>query len=349
MTEHETLRRHLHDWAGRDELREAVASTMNSIADSCCAIAEIIALGPLAGSLSASQGQNVDGDTQYALDMRANELIIDELIDAPVAYLTSEELELPVPINQGAPLYVAIDPLDGSSNIDTNVSVGTIFSVMPMKCDKGDNESDCFLQKGIHQLAAGYVIYGPQTAMVMTLGEGTHIFILNPDTGEFCLTTACIAIPEDTHEFAINTSNFRRWDGHVKAYIDDCLEGAEGPHEKNYNTRWIASLVAECHRIMVRGGIFLYPGDRREGYRSGRLRLAYECNPIAFLVEQAGGAATTGDERILEIEPTDIHQRAPLIFGSINEVRLLTHYYTEVHPRQERSQLFGNRGLFRTG
>ena len=349
MTEHETLKRHLKDWAGQDKMHKAVAVTMLAIADSCCAIAEIIALGPLAGSLSARHGENVDGDTQLELDMRANELIIDELIDAPVAYLASEELELPVPINQGAPLYVAIDPLDGSSNIDTNVSVGTIFSVMPMKCDKGDAETDCFLQKGTSQLAAGYVIYGPQTAMVLTLGAGTHIFTLNPDTGEFCLTAAHLSIPVDTHEFAINTSNFRRWDGHVKAYIDDCFEGAEGPHGKNYNTRWIASLVAECHRIMVRGGIFLYPADRREAYHSGRLRLAYECNPIAFLVEQAGGGATTGYQRILDIEPTDIHQRAPLIFGSKNEVNLLIHYYKEVHPAQERSQLFGNRGLFRAG
>ena len=349
MTEHQTLTSYLEGWAGQDEMRLAVARTTLTIAEACCAIAEIIALGPLNGSLSAVQGENVDGDTQLELDMRANEIILDELIDAPVANLASEELELPVPINEGSPLYVAIDPLDGSSNIDTNVSVGTIFSVMPMKCDKGDAESDCFLQKGIHQLAAGYVIYGPQTAMVMTLGEGTHIFTLNPDTGEFCLTFPNVMIPAETHEFAINTSNFRRWDGHVKAYIDDCLEGAEGPHGKNYNMRWIASLVAECHRIMMRGGIFLYPGDRRPTYRSGRLRLAYECNPIAFLAEQAGGAASTGDERILEVEPTDIHQRAPLVFGSRHEVELLTHYYKEFHPLQERSQLFGNRGLFRTG
>jgi fructose-1,6-bisphosphatase I len=349
MTEHETLKRYLQDWAEGKELREAVARTTFSIADACCAIAEIIALGPLAGTLGARHGENVDGDTQLELDMRANKLLIDELIDAPVAYLASEELELPVPINQGAPLYVAIDPLDGSSNIDTNVSVGTIFSIMPMKCDKGDADTDCFLQKGTRQLAAGYVIYGPQTALVLTLGEGTHIFTLNPDTGVFCLTSPSISISEDTHEFAINTSNFRRWDGHIKAYIDDCFEGAEGPHGKNYNTRWIASLVAECHRIMARGGIFLYPGDRRPAYRSGRLRLAYECNPIAFLVEQAGGAATTGDQRVLEIEPVDIHQRVPLIFGSRHEVELLTHYYKEVHPLQERSQLFGNRGLFRTG
>jgi fructose-1,6-bisphosphatase I len=349
MTEHQTLSSFLEGWAGQDDLRRAVATTTQSLAESCCAIAEIIALGSLAGSLSASRGENIDGDTQLELDMRANEIILNELVDAPVAYLASEELELPVPINQGAPLYVAIDPLDGSSNIDTNVSVGTIFSVMPMKCDRGDAETDCFLQQGIHQLAAGYVIYGPQTAMVLTMGEGTHVFTLNPDTGEFCLTIPCVKVPEETHEFAINASNFRRWDGHIKAYIDDCMEGVEGPHGKNYNMRWIASLVAECHRIMMRGGIFLYPGDRRPTYQTGRLRLAYECNPIAFLVEQAGGAASTGDERVLEVEPTDIHQRAPLIFGSRREVELVNHYYKEVHPLQERSQLFGSRGLFRTG
>lgn len=349
MTEHEPLKQRLRDWSGHDETRVAVATTLLALADSCSAIAEIIALGPLAGRLGARCGTNVDGDSQLELDMRANELILDELIDAPVAWLASEELELPVPVNPGAPLYVAVDPLDGSSNIDTNVSVGTIFSVMPMKCSKGDSEADCFLQKGTHQLAAGYVIYGPQTAMALTLGTGTDIYTLNPDTGEFCLTASRIAIAPETNEFAINTSNFRRWDGHIRAYIDDCLEGTEGPHGKNYNTRWIASLVAECHRIMMRGGIFLYPGDRRQNYSSGRLRLAYECNPIAFLVEQAGGAASTGEMRIMEVEPTDIHQRSPLIFGSRHEVELLDHYYKEVHPAQERSQLFGNRGLFRTG
>lgn len=348
MTEHQTLKSFLSEYSSHDDLSRDVAKTVDIIADSCCAIAEIIALGPLAGALGSTHGENVDGDAQAELDLRANEIILDEISAAPVAYLASEELELPVPINDKAPLYVAIDPLDGSSNIDTNVSVGTIFSVMPMKCDKGEDDSDCFLQRGVHQLAAGYVIYGPQTALVMTLGAGTHIFTLNPDTGEFCLTAPNIQIPQDTHEFAINTSNFRRWDGHIRAYIDDCFMGAEGPHGKNYNTRWIASLVAECHRIMMRGGIFLYPGDRRPDYHSGRLRLAYECNPIAFLVEQAGGGATTGEQRILEIEPSDIHQRAPLIFGSKNEVALLDHYYQEVHPFQERSQLFGSRGLFRS-
>jgi len=349
MTEHETLSSHLGNWANGDALREAVAATTRTVADCCGAISEIIALGPLAGSLGACHGENIDGDTQMELDIRANDLIVNEMKAAPVAYLASEELELPVLINKDAPLYMAVDPLDGSSNIDTNVSVGTIFSIMPMKCDKGELEADCFLQKGASQLAAGYVIYGPQTALVLTLGEGTHIFTLNPDTGEFCLTSPNIQIPEETREFAINTSNFRRWDGHIRAYIDDCLKGADGPHGKNYNTRWIASLVAECHRIMVRGGIFLYPGDRRPAYSTGRLRLAYEGNPIAFLVEQAGGAASTGYQRVMEIEPDGIHQRVPLIFGSCNEVALLNHYYEEVHAYQERSQLFGERGLFRTG
>jgi fructose-1,6-bisphosphatase I len=346
MTEHQVLDSFLEQHCSETPLRKDVSTTVAVIADACCAVGEIIALGPLAGRLGANRGLNTDGDTQVALDIRANEILIEELGRAPVSWLASEELELPIPLNEGAPLYVAIDPLDGSSNIDTNVSVGTIFSVMPMNCDS--TEPDCFLQKGDRQLAAGYVIYGPQTSMVLTLGNGTHVFTLNPDTAEFCLTAANVKIPEDTSEFAINTSNFRRWDGHIKAYIDDCFKGSEGPHGKNYNTRWIASLVAECHRIMARGGIFLYPGDRRENYRQGRLRLAYECNPVAFLVEQAGGGATTGEQRILDITPTDIHQRVPLIFGSLQEVRLLEYYYREAQPLQERSQLFGNRGLFRT-
>ncbi len=260
MTEHQTLKRYLEEWAGDDEERQAVADTSRIIAESCCAIAEIIALGPLAGTLGAKHGDNDDGDVQKGLEIRANDLIIEELRSAPVAWVASEKLADPVELNRSATIYVAIDPLDGSSNIDTNVSVGTIFSVMPMKCDEGDTAAECFLQKGDRQLAAGYVIYGPQTALVMTLGEGTHIFTLNPDTGKFCLTKPGVRIPEDTHEFAINSSNSRRWDGHVRAYVDDCLKGEEGPHNKNYNTRWIASLVAECHRSMSRGGIFLYPG-----------------------------------------------------------------------------------------
>jgi hypothetical protein len=202
MTEHQTLDSYLTEWAGENRIRTDVATTVSILAESCTAIAEIIALGPLAGALGAEHGSNVDGDVQKELDLRANEILLDELRAAPVAWVSSEELETPLQINQGAPLYVAVDPLDGSSNIDTNVSVGTIFSVMPMDCGNAQ-ERGCLLQKGDRQLAAAYVIYGPQTALLLTLGEGTHIFTLNPDTGEFCLTAHGVQIPVDTHEFAI--------------------------------------------------------------------------------------------------------------------------------------------------
>lgn len=348
MIEHQTLAQFLAEWSAEQEPRAAIANTITAIADACSAIAELIALGPLAGRHGARCGGNVDGDPQGELDLRASDLLTQELQAAPVACLASEDRELPIGFDVKAPLCVALDPLDGSSDIDTNVAAGTIFSVLPMTCSRCQPSRSCFVRKGRRQLAAGYVIYGPQTALVLTLGEGTHIFTLNPDTGLFCLTGPHRRIPEETCEFAINTSNFRRWDGHIRAYVDDCLKGVEGPHGKNYTTRWIASLVAECHRILMRGGIFLYPGDRRADHQTGRLRLIHECNPIAFLVEQAGGAATTGHDNILEVEPSDIHQRVPLIFGSLNEVHLLEHYYRETHPFLERSQLFGNRGLFRT-
>lgn len=347
MTEHQTLRHHLHEWANADQSRQAVESTVNIIADACCAIGEIIALGPLAGNPGMERVHNTHGDVQKELDIRANEILIAELRAAPVAYIASAELEEPVALRDNAPLYVAFDPLDGASNIDTNVSVGSIFSVMPMRCAEDTSAAECFLQRGTRQLAAGYVIYGPQTALVISLGVGTHVFTLNPDTGEFCLTRARVKVPEETHEFAINSSNFRRWDGHIRAYIDDCLKGMDGPSGKNYNMRWIASLVAESHRIISRGGIFLYPGDRRPDYQCGRLRLTYECNPIAFLMEQAGGAASTGHQRVLEMDPGDIHQRVPMIFGSRAEVSLVEHYYREHQPYHERSALFGNRGLFK--
>ena len=330
--------------------RTRCRTTLLNIADSCCAIAEIISLGPLAGSLGAKHGENMDGDTQIELDIRANDLMIEEMKSAPVACVASEELEMPVALTQGAPLCVAIDPLDGSSNIDTNVSVGTIFSILPSgHSEAGSNADDeCrLLQPGTAQLAAGYVIYGPQTALVMTIGDGTMIFILDPLTSEFRLTSDTIKISLDTNEFAINSSNSRQWDGHIKAYVDDCLEGEDGPHGTNYNMRWIASLVAECHRILSRGGIFLYPGDIRKGYSAGRLRLVYECNPIAYLIEQAGGAATTGIQRVLDIQPQTIHERVPMIFGSIHEVELVEQYYAGLNPYHERPQLFRNRTLLR--
>ncbi len=351
MSKHPGLKQYLAKWTGDSERRLAISRTIEAITEACIEISALVARGSLAGELGAEKGDNVDGDTQKALDLIANDLIIEALHDAPVSCLVSEELEEPRPINQGAPLVVATDPLDGSSNIDTNVSVGTIFSILPSGRDEtGSNlDDECrLLQPGTAQLAAGYVIYGPQTALVMTIGEGTIIFTLDPLTGEFRLTSPSVAISLDTNEFAINSSNSRQWDGHIMAYVDDCLEGEEGPHGTNYNMRWIASLVAECHRILSRGGIFLYPGDIRKGYGSGRLRLVYECNPIAFLVEQAGGAATTGKQRVLELQPQTIHARAPMIFGSKHEVELVEQYYAGLNPYHERPQLFKNRSLLRS-
>lgn len=345
MSEFPTLKHYLAEWAANSKERLDIAQTIEAIGEACIEISALVARGPLAGELGAEEGDNADGDTQKALDLIANDLIIEAIQDAPVACLVSEELEQPLTIDEDATLYVATDPLDGSSNIDTNVSVGTIFSILPALRD--EQNSCSLMQPGTAQLAAGYVIYGPQTAMVLTIGEGTMVFTLDPLTVKYRLTTPAAAINVDTNEFAINTSNSRRWDGHIRAYVDDCLKGEEGPHGSNYNMRWIASLVAECHRILSRGGIFLYPGDMRQGYAKGRLRLVYECNPIAFLVEQAGGAATTGTERILDIQPTDIHERVPMIFGSIREVELVGQYYADLNPYHERPQLFANRSLLR--
>jgi len=345
MSEYPTLEHHLAEWAADCADRLAIAQTIAAITEACIEISALVARGPLAGELGAARGDNADGDTQKALDLIANDLIIEAIQDAPVACLVSEELKEPLTIHEGAALYVSTDPLDGSSNIDTNVAVGTIFSILPAI---GEQQDSCgLMQPGTAQVAAGYVIYGPQTALVLTVGDGTMVFTLDPLTDKFRLTTPAVAIFTDTTEFAINTSNSRQWDGHIKAYVDDCLKGEEGPHGSNYNMRWIASLVAECHRILSRGGIFLYPGDIRKGYGTGRLRLVYECNPIAFLVEQAGGAATTGHQRIMEIQPKNIHERVPMIFGSLHEVKLVGQYYADLNPYHERPQLFGNRSLLR--
>lgn len=351
-----TLRAYLETWAGDDVHREAVAETVQALAEASRTIAKIIAAGPLAQvpdsvhaqAIEAEVGVNADGDEQKELDVIANEIVVDALWSAPVSYVLSEELENPTAIRAFEPLYVAIDPLDGSSNIDTNVSIGTIFSVLPMVRPVEGGKAPDLLQPGANQLAAGYVIYGPQTALVLTVGAGTQIFTLDPNSDEFHLTGRDVSVKPTTSEFAINASNFRHWDRHIKAYVDDCLEGEGGPRTKNYNMRWVASLVAEAHRILSRGGVFLYPGDTRDNYSSGRLRLIYEANPIAFLMQQADAAATTGWQDILQITPKSVHERVPLIFGSKNEVARIDRYYAELHPIGERSPLFNQRGLFRS-
>jgi fructose-1,6-bisphosphatase I len=321
---------------------------LQALSHACRAISQIIGAGALAGALGATRRDHGAGDAQKELDVLANDLIIASLTAAPVAALVSEELDEVVPLLEGAPLLVAVDPLDGSSNIDTNVSVGTIFSIQPAPLEGSTLNLNSFLQPGVRQLAAGYALYGPHTAFVITVGDGTHVFTLDRGTSAFKLTAERVRVPPRTREFAINVSNHRHWDEPIRIYIDDCLKGAEGPRGEDFNMRWIASMVAEAHRVLTRGGIYMYPGDLREGYQHGRLRLIYEANPVAWLVEQAGGSASTGTERILEILPAALHQRVPLIFGSREEVARLDRYHLDPYPIGERSPLFGRRGLFRS-
>ncbi len=343
MGNFQSLNDYLADWAGSDARRRAVAETVLALAAAGARISGLIARGPLAGSMADVIGvHDSGGDTQKKLDVITNDLVMEALKASPVAMMGSEESDQPLPIKPGAPLVVNVDPLDGSSNIDTNVSIGTIFSILP-------NEGpEPLLQPGVRQLAAGYIIYGPQTALVLTLGSGTHIFWMDPDTKTYLLARRDVKIPADTREYAINSSNMRHWDAAMKHYIVDCKMGVDGPRKADFNMRWVGSLVADAFRILARGGIYLYPGDARKGYTEGRLRLLYEAAPIAMIVEEAGGACSTGLVRIMDIQPKTLHQRVPLIFGSRNEVGEVEHYYRQPHSIGEHSPLFGQRGLFRT-
>ena len=329
-----------------DSDRDAVAGTVSALAGAAVEISKLIARGPLAGALGQATGAvNAGGDTQVALDLQANELILSALRRAPVAYFASEEEDAILTLAPEAPVSVAVDPLDGSSNVDVNVSIGTIFSIFPTAA-AGATAS--FFRRGEEQLAAGYVVYGPHTDLVLTLGAGVDLFVLDPDSGAFRLARSGLNIPVAAQEFAINASNYRHWHEPIRTFIDDCLEGAEGPRGKNFNMRWVASLVSETHRIFSRGGVFLYPADRRPGYEKGRLRLVYEAAPIAFLVEQAGGAASDGMESILTKVPVELHQRTPLVFGSAEKVRRIAGYHIDPALVRDVPPLFGNRGLFRS-
>jgi fructose-1,6-bisphosphatase I len=348
MTGGITLEQYMVNWAGQDPHRAAIATTVRTLAGACHTISQIIGAGALAGALGEARGDHGAGDVQKALDVIANDMIIASLATAPVAAVASEELDEPIELNPGAPLLVAVDPLDGSSNIETNVSVGTIFSVQPAPFDGSALDVCAFLQPGARQLAAGYALYGPHTAFVITVGAGTHVFTLDRTCGDFRLTAESVRVPAKTREFAINASNHRHWDEPIRIYVDDCLKGTEGPRGEDFNMRWIASMVAEAHRVLTRGGVYMYPGDLRDGYHNGRLRLVYEANPIAWLMEQAGAAASTGTERVLDILPAAVHQRVPFLFGSRDEVARLDRYHLDPYPIGERSPLFGRRGLFRS-
>ena len=298
------------------------------VARACKGISHAVNKGALGGALGSAHSENVQGEVQKKLDIIANEVLIEaNEWGGHLAAMASEEMDsiyvVPNRYPQGEYLLL-FDPLDGSSNIDVNVSIGTIFSVLkkPESAEKV-SEAD-FLQPGHAQVAAGYCVYGPQTTLVLTVGDGVAMFTLDREQGSFVLTEENVRIPEDTREFAINMSNMRHWDKTVTEYIAECLAGKDGSRGKDFNMRWVASMVADVHRILTRGGVFMYPWDKREPQKPGKLRLMYEANPMSWLVEQAGGMATNGRERILDIQPTQLHERVSVFLGSKNEVERVT-------------------------
>ena len=303
------------------------------VARACKRISQAVNKGAVGDILGTAGSENVQGEMQKKLDIIANEVLIEaNEWGGHLAAMASEEMEgiyvVPNRYPQGEYLLL-FDPLDGSSNIDVNVSIGTIFSVLKKpEGHRGVTEDD-FLQPGSRQVAAGYCVYGPQTTLVLTVGDGVAEFTLDREQGSFILVQENMRIPEDTREFAINMSNMRHWAPPVKRYIDECLAGKDGPRGKDFNMRWVASMVADVHRIITRGGIFLYPWDAREPEKPGKLRLMYEANPMGWLIEQAGGAATNGVQRILDIQPTKLHERVSVILGSRNEVERVTAYHRQ--------------------
>ncbi len=321
----------------------------------CKAIARTVAFGSLADIASAGS-LNVQGEEQKPLDVASNEMLMRQTEwSGHLAGMASEEMDAPYQIPGEYPrgkYLLVFDPLDGSSNIDVNVSVGTIFSILRAPQEVIDSGRDVteadFFQPGRTQVAAGYALYGPTTMLVLTVGNGVVGFTLDPNLGEYKLTHPNIQVPDDTKEFAINSSNARFWEAPVKRYVDECLAGKTGPRGKDFNMRWIASMVAEAHRILMRGGVFMYPRDSKDPSKAGRLRLLYEACPIGFVMEQAGGRASTGREPILDVEPDSLHQRIGLVFGSRNEVERIERYHAE--PQQHADSpipLFSDRSLFR--
>jgi len=321
------------------------------VALACKAISRAVARGALDGALGNADTVNVQGETQKKLDVVANALFLrSNEWGGHLAGMVSEEMEAPyvIPAQYPKGRYLLVfAPLDGSSNIDVNVSVGSIFSILRApNPNAGAAESD-FQQPGVRQVCAGYALYGPSTMFVVTVGTGVHGFTLDPVLGEFFLTHPALRIPPVASEFAINASNSRFWEPAVKRYVEECLAGGAGPRGKDFNMRWIASLVAETHRILMHGGVFLYPRDAKEPAKPGRLRLLYEANPIAFIVEQAEGRASTGRARVLDTTPEALHQRIGFVFGSRDEVERIEQYHRDHNTREFDAPLFAARGLFR--
>lgn len=307
-------------------LSPELAQVIETIANTCKTIDQALQKGALAGVLGSAEHENVQGETQKKLDVISNDYLIDALkVHPQVGGLASEELDEFTPAQENGKFLVLFDPLDGSSNIDINMCVGTIFSILPAQ--NAVTQASDFMQAGTQQVAAGYVLYGPSTMLALTVGAGTVFFTFDPETQVFLLTSDAIQVAADTQEYAINASNQRHWEAPVQRYIAELQDGKTSVREKDFNMRWVACMVGDIHRILCRSGIFLYPYDTKDPQKAGRLRLMYEANPMSMLMEQAGGAATTGRVRILDIKPTELHQRVPVIIGSKNEVELATRYH----------------------
>lgn len=320
----QNLRAFLQEHASAHQIDAALIDVMNTVADTCVAISSKVRLGDLAGIIGEAGSGNVQGEDQKKLDVIANNMLVEALQgNSHVAGLASEEEDDFVAGNANGQYLVLFDPLDGSSNIDVNISIGTIFSILP---HEGVLELDSFLQTGNSQVASGYALYGPQTLFVLTLRHGVYVFTLN-DANEFVLTRENCQISTSTKEFAINMSNQRHWQSAMQTYVAELLEGKTGKRGKDYNMRWVASMVAEVHRILMRSGVFMYPKDSRDPSKAGKLRLMYEANPMSLLIVQAGGASTNAHENILDIQPQGLHQRVSVVLGSTDEVS----YVTEKH------------------
>jgi fructose-1,6-bisphosphatase len=332
-----------------------LTALLNDIQTACKYIASAVSRGALHSLPATPMGANVHGETQKPLDVISNEIMLRNCEwGGQLCGMASEEMEaayqIPVQHPRGRYLLV-FDPLDGSSNLDVNVTVGTIFSVLRAPEGVTEPTTQDFLQLGTKQVCAGYALYGPSAMLVVTMGRGVHGFTLDPEIGAFTLTHPDMRIPEGAREFAINASNARFWEPPVQRYVDECVKGKAGPRDADFNMRWIASLVAEVHRILLRGGLFMYPKDSKDPLKPGRLRLMYEANPMALLIEQAGGRASTGRARILDIQPTGLHERVSVILGSKEEVERIERYHREYEAGEDgafESPLFNVRSLFRT-
>lgn len=333
---HKTLTQYLVEQQRKKQAVSAeVRLLIETVARACKAVGHAVGKGALGGVLGSLETENVQGEVQKKLDVLSNEILLEaNEWGGHLAAMASEEMKtihrIPNRYPKGEYLLL-FDPLDGSSNIDVNVSIGTIFSVLqaPHHASGREVDENDFLQAGSRQVAAGYAVYGPQSMLVLTVGTGVVAFTLDREMGSWLLTDEDLRIPAQTTEFAINMSNMRHWEPPVKRYIADCLAGATGPLNKDYNMRWIASMVADVHRILTRGGVFMYPRDERPSGKSGKLRLMYEANPMSFIVEQAGGAATDGARRIMDVKPAALHERIGVILGSKEEVERIQRYHQE--------------------